>query len=505
MVIDFYTNFYKRINSTLRPTVGGAGNLTAVHEMTGTLKEPCSITHPVISIAGTPVESSIPAVCTYAYIPKFFRYYFVKDWVWKDGLWEVHLDVDVLATYKTHIGDTYAYIERCAGVASGESSQYYNGYIIDRLYPATNQFTIATTVLSPPWTGYDVEDGCYVLGIISRTSGANVGGAVQYYALTQTQIINLLTYMLNDNFYDSAGFSTINPNSQVSHDLAKCIVNPIQYITSCMWFPCPVSSFTTQSDATIGVGPWTTLGTGKPIYDRVGYRQNFTITIPSHPDSASRGAFLNYSPYSRFTCMLPPFGCFQIDPSYIPSNRQIVCTIQVDGITGKACLQLCREDTTLGKTDFFYEGVAMFGVPIQLAQLTSDYIGAIKGITSAIGQTAIGLASGSAIAGASSALMALDSVGNVLHSLQPEPTSEGVNGSFLAFDRLIGTYPRLTSKFVKIVNEDNTELGRPLCEVRQIKKLSGFVKCGEATVDYTAFDEELNSIHQMLLSGFFWE
>lgn len=498
MQIDFYINFTKRQNSTKRPVEGG---IVVKHTLTGYLKEPCSVMNPVINIQDVPIQNA-PCVFTYAYIPLFYRYYFVKDWVWNDGLWTVNLEVDVLATYKPHIGDSYAYIERCAGVATGETSPYYNGYIIDRLYPATNEFMTQSTTLSPPWVGWDIEDGCYVIGIISRTTTANVGGAVQYYALTQSQITDLFEYMLNDTFYDNAGFQN---NQQVNRDLAKCIVNPIQYITSCMWFPCSVSNFTTATDATIKVGPWTTLGTGKPILNRVGYRQNYTVTVPVHPDAQTRGEFLNYSPYSRFTCMLPPFGCFSIDPSYIPANREIVFTIQVDGITGKACLQICREDTIQGKTDFFYEAVAMFGVPIQLAQLTSDYLGAIKGVVGAIGSTVTGFASGSALVGASSTLMALDSVGNVLSALQPEASSEGVNGSFLAFERLIGTFPRLTSKFVKIVDEDNTELGRPLCEVRQIKTLDGFVKCGEATVDYYAFDDELTQIHNHLLRGFFWE
>ena len=498
MTIDFYIGFTKRENSTKRPVEGG---IVVKHSLTGYLKEPCSVMTPVINIQEIPIQNP-PSVFTYAYIPLWGRYYFVRDWVWNNSLWTVHLEVDVLATYRPHIGESYAYIERCAGVASGNTNPYYNGYIIDRLYPATNEFVKQSTTLTPPWTGWDIEDGCYVIGIISRTSNANVGGAVQYYALTQTQITQLLEYMLNDNFYDNAGFQN---NQQVNRELAKCIVNPIQYITSCMWFPCSVSDFTSASDITIGVGPWTTLGTGKPILNRVGYRQNYTVTIPTHPDAQTRGEFLNYSPYSRFTCMLPPFGCFQIDPSYIPENRQIVFTIQVDGITGKACLQVCREDSVQGHTDFFYESVAMFGVPIQLAQLTSDYLGAVKGVVGAIGSTVAGFASGSALVGASSALMGLDSVGNVLNALQPEASSEGVNGSFLAFERLIGTFPRLTSKFIKIVDEDNTELGRPLCEVRRIDTLSGFVKCGEAAVDYYAFKEELTKIHNYLLNGFFWE
>jgi len=500
MEIDFFINFDKRVNSTKRPVVGG---LVEKYTLTGNLKEPCSVMSPVINIQNIPVQNA-PCVFTYAWIPRFYRYYFVKDWVWNDGLWTVQLEVDVLATYKPHIGETYAYIERASADAQG-NTPYYNGNIIDRMYPAKNDFDTDSILLDAPWTGWDIEDGCYVLGIISRTNISNVGGAVQYYALTHTQIRDLLEYMLNDTFYDNAGFSATNPDSQLTHDLAKAIVNPIQYITSCMWFPCAVSRFTTADPITIKVGPWTTLGTGSPILSRVGYRSDFSVTVPSHPQASTRGAYLNYSPYSRILCMLPPFGAFTIDPSYIPDDRTIVFTIQVDGITGKACLQICREDTTQGKTDFFYESSAMFGVPIQLAQLATDYIGAIKGAVTTIGSAVAGVTASSFTGGAMGAMMTLGSIGNTLSALQPQVTSEGVNGSFIAFERLTGTFPRLTVQFVKVVDEDNTEIGRPLCEVKQIQSLSGYIKCGECTVDFYAFESELNKIHSLMLNGFFWE
>lgn len=494
MQIDFYINFTKRQNSTKRPVEGG---IVTKHTLTGYLKEPCSVMNPVINIQEIPIQNA-PCVFTYAWIPTFYRYYFVKDWVWNDGLWTVHLEVDVLATYRPHIGESYAYIERCAYDS--------NGRIIDKLYPAKDDFTITETRLSGcPWIGWDIEDGCYVLGIVSRTTTNNVGGAIQYYALTQTQITSLLEYMLNDQFYNDAGFQN---NQQVDHDLAKCLVNPIQYITSCMWFPTSVSTFTTASDTTIKVGPWTTIGTGKPILTRVGYRSWFEVTLPVHPDASTRGDFLNYQPYTSYLCMLPPFGCFPLDPTYMKDDRKVKFTIQVDGITGKACLQVCREDTIHGTTDFFYLTSAMFGVPIQLAQVSSDFIKSatslVGAVSSGVGAVAQGLM-GNFVGMAHSGLMALGSVGNALESAMPQAITEGVNGSFIAFERLTGTYPSIITKCTKIVDEDNTELGRPLCEVRRIDTLPGYIKCGEATVDYYAFDDELTQIHNHLLRGFFWE
>lgn len=500
MVIDFYTNFYKRINSTLRPTVGGAGNLTAVHEMTGTLKEPCSITHPVISIAGTPVESTIPAVCTYAYIPKFFRYYFVKDWVWKDGLWEVHLDVDVLATYKTHIGDTEAYVERSASMSSP--------YITDKMYPATNEPSISDVFINAPWTNKTPSQGCYVLGVISGASSTTTGSAVTYYALTFAQMEGLVNYLLSDQFITDAGFPTTLNTEPISHNTAKSILNPMQYIVSCIWLPKTATSIGESTARQIRVGYYavpTTIATGYWISDTL-VQFNCSCSIPSHPQASTRGAYMNYAPFTKLMCFIPPFGEFPIDTHYFDTDDVIYFDVYVDIVTGKATLRVSKQNTNSQKWNI-YETSAMFGVPIQLAQVSNDLLKTAVSTVNAIGSTvgAIGQALSKnplgALGAVNTGLMALNSVGNAMESLLPSVISEGANGSFVAFRQSAW----LTVQHLIAVDEDNTELGRPLCKVKKINTLSGFIKCGEATVDYTAYDDELNAIHEMLLSGFFWE
>ena len=161
-----------------------------------------------------------------------------------------------------------------------------------------------------------------------------------------------------------------------------------------------------------------------------------------------------------------------------------------------------REDTTYGAVDHFFNATAMFGVPIQLAQATSDYLGALKAGMSGIAN--IGIA-GATLGAGGAEVAFLGTIGNVISQLAPTVTSEGANGSFIAFERLIGTPAKQTSQFITIVEEDNTELGRPLCEVRTINTLPGFIKCGEVTVDYPCLANEKDVVHRMLLSGFFWE
>ena len=110
MEIQFFSNFSKRINSTKQPT-------TATATLTGKLKESCSIENPVFQIK--PLSPDTLPGYTYAYIPAFHRYYFVSDWVFNVPLWECTLQEDYLASWKTNIGNTSAYIDRSASESDG--------------------------------------------------------------------------------------------------------------------------------------------------------------------------------------------------------------------------------------------------------------------------------------------------------------------------------------------------------------------------------------------------
>ena len=91
MNITLYVNSSEqnKINKTLAP----------VATLTGAIKEPSSITKPVIL-----VEYSDPITFNYCYIDAFNRYYFVRDVVAvRNDLMRLFLDVDVLESFKTQI------------------------------------------------------------------------------------------------------------------------------------------------------------------------------------------------------------------------------------------------------------------------------------------------------------------------------------------------------------------------------------------------------------------
>lgn len=492
MEIYLYTAFYKRKNSTKRPTAGGLENK---FEVSGYLKEPCSILNPVINLQNLPQIPNKPCAFTYAYIPIFLRYYFVKDWVWNDGLWTLYLEEDALASYRLQIGATTAYIERCASD--------YNTYVMDKLYPTKLQPDVQDIFLSAPWSNVTPSQGCYVVGIISSASSTATGSAVTYYAMTIQMLANLIDYLLSDQYINDSGFTVVNTEG-VSHNVAKSLLNPMQYIVSCMWIPKSASSIGESSARQIKVGYYsisTSIAQGYWIPDTT-VVMSVSHAILSHPDANTRGKYLNYAPFTRVTCFIPPFGQFPLNTQYFDED-DVHFDVYLDLITGKADLRVNKKNTN-GQKWVIYSTSAMMGVPIQLAQVANDLIkstvstmSAISNAVGAVGQASIGNFVGTAYSG----LMSLQSVGNAIEASMPQVVSEGVNGSFIAFNE--SAY--ITYLFHRPVDEDNTEQGRPLCELRRIDTLAGYIKCGEVTIDYTAFSEELDKIHSTLLSGFFWE
>ena len=112
MEISFYNNVSEKekIGKTLK-------NKTT---LTGFLKQVTSVINPVIT-----VEMKNPSQYNYVHIPSFHRYYFINDMInVKNNLWEIHMNVDVLESFKTQIKANKAIIEKSEQSAS--SNEYFN-------------------------------------------------------------------------------------------------------------------------------------------------------------------------------------------------------------------------------------------------------------------------------------------------------------------------------------------------------------------------------------------
>ena len=503
MEIRLYTGFEKRNNSTKKPD-----NNTAYITLTGELKEPCSVMNPVIAIKRL-ASDIVPYVYNYAYIPAFGRYYFIKNWAWRLGLWEVEMSVDVLATYKNTIGNQTEYVIRTDSDVIG----VYNPWICDTLYPATSYFTKEQTLFpnypfSAVYSG-GIAMGTYIIGIISgENANSSSVGAITYYAMTSTQFATFKGILFGDANLVAMGLAQFDPNhpgtliplvEDMSLEMTKAMYNPYQYISSCMWFPFSVSDIDDKTlDTRVKMGWWDYPADGYRIQAQI---KTFSqhVSLPQHPMASTRGYYLNYAPYTRRKLM-GVIGETPIDCSYIGANDDIGIIWNVDLITGQCRVDISVYDSTQQSATNYriIQRDFLIGVPIQLAQIATDYLGVAVTAFDASAKTVGNLFSLN-LAGAGSAVA--HGIYDTMSASMPQMETSGSNGSFLVMNNGIG----IITEFFIPVDEDIHHKGRPVCALRQLNTLSGFILCGEGDFDISCLEEERDMIRNYLTTGFFWE
>ena len=112
MTINFYINTSEKEKFDK--------SLTNEKSLTGFLKQATSVINPVIT-----VEIENPSQYNYCHIPQFHRYYFINDMInVKNNLWEIHMHVDTLSSFKSQIRANKAIIDKNQYLTN--ANQYYN-------------------------------------------------------------------------------------------------------------------------------------------------------------------------------------------------------------------------------------------------------------------------------------------------------------------------------------------------------------------------------------------
>ena len=464
----------KRDNSTKQPTGNGM-------EFSCVLKSGSGILHPTISLDIG--KTTAPTDYNYAYIPTFKRYYFIEEWYFEEALWTASLKVDVLATYKTEIGNANLYVMRCASEQDGD--------VIDTLYPAKSGCTFASDVKANPWSANET----YVIGVVSQDARC---GSQIHYALGRASFTAICQWLLSDVVTTENGFKI----EDCSLELQRSLVEPLQFIKTCVLLPVSISDTisSVSPNPHVVVYGWETEEGGKVLDENTAIVKTFKFAIQKHPDTNSRGNYVNSAPFTAITLTIPPFGTIDIDTSVTcnaPIDSDInapavIATIRIDQITGKGTLTVECNGIVLNRIE------AQIGIPISMSSVTRDYLGAVSSIGGAIG----GMAEG-ALTGGMGGMLAggLSGIGNAIQSLQARSNTIGTTG---AYGALLGDF-RLDHQFFRPVSDDNTHNGRPLCAKRVLNTLSGYVIVQDGDVSIEGTSTEDAQVRQYLEMGFYYE
>lgn len=126
-------------------------SLTTLANLSGTLKDNCSVEDPVVLVESN--DTSLLSNLNYVYIFEFKRYYYVKDiTLVRNNLWSVSLHVDVLMSWRNNL-------KQNQGVVRRQASRW-NLYLDDGVFKAY-QDPLIKTVYFP--NGFSTPE--YVLAI----------------------------------------------------------------------------------------------------------------------------------------------------------------------------------------------------------------------------------------------------------------------------------------------------------------------------------------------------
>lgn len=480
--VIFYI-FDKKENSTKQPD-----STTQQQSYSCILKEPSGILNPTISInMGLNLN---PSAYNYCYIEAFHRYYYITEWTFENALWYASLSVDVLASYKTEIGDADFYILR--------SSYESDGRIIDTKYPTKANINTSYTSLGDVTVYASSTQSSTVYNDYFNKSS---GGGYYYLAVRGSGANGYIWYQMTEPNFRSmvSRLSSYIPGDMqdLSNGLARKIADPLQYIIECYWLPFAVPGIEMSIPMTIAFGDYTINFIGGvaeviPLVDTP--RNRATITLPKHPKASTRGDYLNCAPFSTYDLLIEPFGVIHLDGSLMCDINSIVIDWYVDINTGLANLYIYNGTNLIASSN------AQMGVPIEISQVDVSLIGMASNQLAKWGGAPSGFNWASniagAVAGAVGGFMGIDA------SPSNRISSTGSNGSFIAYN---SRQPGLYCTFYDIVDEFNNEIGRPLCKVRKPKNIPGYIVVLDGTLSASGTRDELQQINNYLMGGFFYE
>lgn len=481
MNVVFQTTNKKR-NSTAQVTGGST--------YTCKLKTGCGVLHPVITLQWDGTSS--PTAYNYCTIQEFGRSYWIDEWTYDDRQWTASCSVDTLGTYKTEIGTTSKYILR--------AEDAYDVHVRDTKYPAITPPILTTYPISLGWvanSNISYNQGYFVVGIVA-SGGAGSGsqtfnhGGATYVQMSADEFGKMIksTYSKSMDTWDLMG-----PNAdfgaalkQFGKNLYNTVSNPLDYITSLMWFP---FSFTVgASPYNICLGPIVTDGNAYEI----------TSPLINHTQQVPITAFTEVfdwekiEPYVNYKLVLPPFGTFTLDAREVSLGGGITVTVWTDCVSGLGSFQV----HPLNNSKVLACGVGQVGTPVAVKGVS----GAGNAIISGVGAIA-GTALAATTSGASAAIGAATSgIASVAGSNMADFVNSGYSGGIAA----VGDDKALYQTKYHHIDQNPHEFGYPLCDYQILGGHSGFLLCADPEIELTgATPYELEEVGEFLVGGFYYE
>ena len=466
-------NVSKRKNSTLQPSLSASFDVL--------LKTPTSLHTPTFTISAGSFD--------YNYLKWGDRYYFVTDVVSRNNnLWDVSAVVDVLATYKSEILSTTAYIVYDS-VANSE--------LIDNRLPMKTTKTVQTSTAACPFVP---DGGCYILSL----TGAH--GTTGVYKVSESDLGALIDDLqdVTDNIFDFNGITppTKPTGSNQIWDWLEYIGDYIKYMIDCAVRPIsqifgsgnipdnirecrfiPFNVGVTSSPIPIYLGTFVTQQSfGKLTTETV--HRTTSVSIPWQASDYRRR-----SPYTEIYLYLPYIGMIKLSSENLIGQNSISVSYTLAMRDGSLIVTVECGGEILGQ----YSGNVSASVPVGISNVSlgraAQALVAAAATVATDSLAAFGMASiqyANAVTPNYSCIGGLDGV-----------AATGANQNITCYTVFHDT--------IAAPNQNLAVIGAPSMCSKNLGTLTGYCQCLDAHVAAAAEAQELDEIDAFLNGGFYIE
>lgn len=452
MKLTAFRFFNKRKNSTKRPAGGSERDVVLLDDV--------SLYSPAFECNYWDYNDNY---CKWA-----GRYYYVVDVVCKShNIFNVHCEIDPMATWKDDILGTNAFV-------TFSTSDYDIGIPDYRL--SSDPITITKSASTPVFP--DLKEA-YVVTYIGTDSCPSVG-------ISEDKLKTLQGKMMSDKFVETCRdwykklIKTGETDGLITSNLVASLVgNTSNTVTSCIYMP---KFYGHKGQSIVLAGGFSTELVGTIPYHALS--ETYKISIPW---AFPAGDFRNTAQFTTLAIYLPGYGFIALNADNYQGQSTIPVQATLDSFTG--------EITYL--VDGKAKGTCTTGYPVQVGtSQKGNVMGAVSGVAQAVQSGYNGNIAG-AIAGGFNA---------VRSAIGVDPSSVGSMGGSSAFE--------CYKNILVLVMAHNTNvdpasvastIGRPLNAVRNIGSLSGYVQTADAEVQTSAPDEYKTVMNDSLNGGMYIE
>lgn len=470
----------KRINSTKLPTLE---DLLISGEVV--LKQATSVDKPIFIMACGADDMSKARICNYVEFQGNF--FWITSMVQLNNTHiEISCEVDVLATFKTEILQTKAYILYSDSAGRTDLIDNRNIRTINWKYRKTVREKVSM---------FTKGDSCYIVEVINGYPSTKLSTST-FYLMSSSQMEALMSSLYGSNdFFDN---------------IVKSIQNPSNLMVKAIWYPFGIGEFQgafTGQEETVKVGNYEAGANGYRI-------QNIDFSSTAELIHIDLSGILqdNYA-YDEsnctLKCTLPFYGMIELPVSTTlkAGTREFFIRITLDILSGTLMYEILGSAGEAGYRTRVYK--TSFGCTVPLGYQSYNPLQFIGAVTGAVGGVAAATMAPEAVAGGMIASAAGFGASNVISSVSSLQKDNGVIGTIgsrvdMGHANDI-TVEVLTAELSESVTAKKEVLGLPCCSTVELSTLTGYCQCSNASVSAIAMPEEITKINNYLNGGVYIE